>query len=296
LANQGWKDSWDAIRYADGRVAEAPIALCEVQAYVYGAYLARAHFAFEVGDNATYQRFRTKAAQLKKAFNRDFWLEDKGWYAVGLDADKQPIDSLTSNIGHCLWAGIIDEDKAVAVAQKLMSPEMFSGWGLRTLSTDNPAYNPISYHCGSVWPHDSAIVASGLARYGFEEGAQRVVMGLLAAGAAQGGRLPELFTGLGRDEVAMPVIYPTSCSPQAWAAASPLLCLRTLLRFDPWVPYGKTWLAPMVPEEFGPFRVEGIPLAGARVDVEIRGGEAVVEGLPAGIELIRTPRHPATAN
>ncbi|MGH8997182.1 MAG: amylo-alpha-1,6-glucosidase, partial [Acidimicrobiales bacterium] len=168
LANQGWKDSWDGIRYADGRVAEAPIALCEVQAYVYGAYLARAHFAFEVGDNATYQRFRNKAAQLKKAFNRDFWMEDKGWYAVGLDADKSPIDSLTSNIGHCLWAGIVDEDKAATVAQKLLSPQMFTGWGVRTLSTDNPAYNPISYHCGSVWPHDTAIVAAGLARYGFD--------------------------------------------------------------------------------------------------------------------------------
>ncbi|HEY3942177.1 MAG TPA: glycogen debranching N-terminal domain-containing protein [Acidimicrobiales bacterium] len=295
LANQGWKDSWDGIRYADGRVANAPIALCEVQAYVYGAYLARAHFAFEAGDLATHDHFRAKAAALKVAFNRDFWLEDREWFAVGLDHEKRPIDSLTSNIGHCLWTGIVDEDKAHAVAKHLLGPEMFSGWGIRTLATTMEGYNPVSYHCGSVWPHDSAIVASGLARYGFEEGAQRVVMGLLAAGAAQGGRLPELFTGLGRDEVAMPVIYPTSCSPQAWAAASPLLCLRTLLRFDPWVPYGKTWLAPMVPEEFGPFRVEGIPLAGARVDVEIRGGEAVVEGLPAGIELIRTPRHPATA-
>ena len=111
LANQGWKDSWDGIRYADGKVAEAPIALCEVQAYVYGAYLARAHFAFEAGDTATYERYRAKAADLKEAFNRDFWVEDKGWFAVGLDADKRPIDSLTSNMGHCLWTGIVDEDR-----------------------------------------------------------------------------------------------------------------------------------------------------------------------------------------
>ncbi len=298
LANQGWKDSWDGIRYADGRVAEAPIALCEVQAYVYGAYLARAHFAFEVGDNATYQRFRTKAAQLKKAFNRDFWLEDKGWYAVGLDADKQPIDSLTSNIGHCLWAGIIDEDKAVAVAQKLMSPEMFSGWGVRTLSTDNPAYNPISYHCGSVWPHDTAIVAAGLARYGFDAAAQRLILGLFDAAATQGGRLPELFSGLDRGELSVPVGYPTSCSPQAWSAASPLLCLRTLLRLDPWIPYGKTWLAPNLPEGIGYLKVAGIPLAGSRVTIEagtrVTGGVSVT-GLPPEIELILQPRRPTTA-
>ena len=196
LANQGWKDSWDGIRYADGRIAAAPIALCEVQAYVYGAYLARAHFAFEVGDMATYDHYRSKAAALKVAFNRDFWLEDREWFAMGLDADKRPIDSLTSNMGHCLWTGIVDEDKAQAVAERLLRPEMFSGWGVRTLATSMGGYNPVSYHCGSVWPHDTAIVASGLARYGFEEGAQRVVTALLDAAVAQGGRLPELFAGL----------------------------------------------------------------------------------------------------
>ena len=209
LGNQGWKDSWDGIRYADGRVAEAPIALCEVQAYVYGAFLARAHFAFEVGDTATYDRFRAKASNLKAAFNRDFWLEDRGWFAVGLDADKRPIDSLTSNMGHCLWTGIVDEDKARQVASHLMSPGMFSGWGVRTLSAESGGYNPISYHCGSVWPHDSAIVAAGLARYGFDEAARQVIMGLIDASVSQGGRLPELFSGLSRDELPVPVGYPT---------------------------------------------------------------------------------------
>ena len=256
LANQGWKDSWDGIRYADGRVAEAPIALCEVQAYTYGAYLATAHFAFEVGDTATYDRFRAKATQLKAAFNRDFWLEEKGWFAVGLDADKRPIDSLTSNIGHCLWTGIVDEDKAHRVAEKLVSPAMFTGWGVRTLSKDSGGYNPISYHCGSVWPHDTAIVAAGLARYGFDAAAQKLIFGLLDAAQSQGGRLPELFSGLERNELSVPVSYPTSCSPQAWAAASPLLCLRTLLRLDPWIPYGKTWLSPNLPEGIGYLKVE----------------------------------------
>ncbi len=298
LANQGWKDSWDGIRYGDGRVADAPIALCEVQAYTYGAYLASAHFAFEVGDTATYDRFRAKATQLKAAFNRDFWLEDRGWFAVGLDGDKRPIDSLTSNMGHCLWTGIVDEDKARHVAEHLISPTMFSGWGLRTLSRDSGGYNPISYHCGSVWPHDTAIVAAGLARYGYDGAAQKLIFGLLDAAQAQGGRLPELFSGLDREELPVPVGYPTSCSPQAWAAASPLLCLRTLLRLDPWVPYGKTWLSPNLPDEIGYLKVDGIPLAGARVTIEVGSevpGGVSISGLPAEIELIREPRRPSTA-
>ena len=295
LANQGWKDSWDGIRYADGRVAEAPIALCEVQAYVYSAYLARAHFAYEAGDQALYATYRQKAADLKAAFNRDFWLDDRQWFAVGLDADKRPIDSLTSNIGHCLWTGIVEEDKAQAVARHLLSPDMYSGWGVRTLATSMGGYNPVSYHCGSVWPHDTAIIAAGLARYGFEEGAQRLVLALFDAAVAQGGRLPELYSGLDRTELPLPVGYPTSCSPQAWSAASPLLCLRTLLRLDPWIPYGKTWLSPMVPEGIGHLRVEGIPLAGRRVDVTVEGDKVTVDGLPDGIELVREPRHPLTA-
>jgi glycogen debranching enzyme len=298
LANQGWKDSWDGIRYADGRIAQAPIALAEVQAYTYGAYLASAHFAYEVGDTATYDRYRAKAAHLKEAFNRDFWLEDKGWFAVGLDADKRPIDSLTSNIGHCLWTGIIDEEKAGLVAEALLSPTMFSGWGVRTLATDNGGYNPISYHCGSVWPHDTAIVAAGLARYGFDAAAQTLIFGLLDAGAAQGGRLPELFSGLDRSEFDVPVGYPTSCSPQAWAAASPLLCLRTLLRLDPWIPYGKIWLSPNLPESIGTLKVEGIPLAGSRVTIEVGDhvpGGVSITGLPPEIEIVHAPRRPLTA-
>jgi len=298
LANQGWKDSWDGIRYSDGRVAEAPIALCEVQAYTYGAYLASAHFAFEVGDTVTYDRFRTKATQLKAAFNRDFWLEEQGWFAVGLDADKRPIDSLTSNIGHCLWTGIVDEDKAHRVVERLVSPSMFTGWGVRTLSKDSGGYNPISYHCGSVWPHDTAIVAAGLARYGYDGAAQKLIFGLLDAAQAQGGRLPELFSGLDRGELTVPVGYPTSCSPQAWAAASPLLCLRTLLRLDPWIPYGKTWLSPNLPEGIGYLKVDGIPLAGSRVTIEVGSevpGGVEVSGLSPEIELIREPRRPSTA-
>jgi glycogen debranching enzyme len=295
LVNQGWKDSWDAIRYSDGSIAQAPIALCEVQAYVYSAFLARAHFAHEHGDEATYERYRAKAADLKTAFNRDFWLEDKGWFAIGLDPDKRPIDSLTSNIGHCLWTGIVDDEKAHLVAKRLVSPEMFSGWGIRTLANSMGGYNPVSYHCGSVWPHDTAIVAAGLARYGFTDAALQIVRALLDAAQTSGGRLPELFSGLDRSEFSVPVPYPTSCSPQAWAAASPLLCLRIMLRLDPWVPYGKTWISPVLPEGMKRLKVEGIPLAGSRVSVEVDGDDLNIEGVPPSLELITEPRHPSTA-
>ncbi|HEX2046855.1 MAG TPA: glycogen debranching N-terminal domain-containing protein [Acidimicrobiales bacterium] len=295
LGNQGWKDSWDAIRFADGCLARTPIALCEVQGYVYGAYLARAHFADELGDEPTAARFRSKAAALKTAFNRDFWLEDRGWFAMGLDRDKKPIDALASNAGHCLWTGIVDEDKASLVADRLLSPEMFSGWGVRTLSSAMTGYNPVSYHVGSVWPHDNAVVAAGLTRYGFVDHAQRVILAMLDAAAFFGGRLPELFGGLGRDEVPFPVGYPASCSPQAWAAASPLLFLRSILRLDPWVPHGKVWLDPVLPPKMKRLCVARIPLAGRRVTVEVDQSSFSVDGLGPDVELVKSPRDPLTA-
>jgi glycogen debranching enzyme len=295
LVNQGWKDSVDAIRFANGDLAKAPIALCEVQAYVYGAYIGRAHFADEDGDADYAERYRAKAAALKEAFNRDFWLDDRQWFAMALDAEKRPVDALASNMGHCLWTGIVDEDKAAAVAEHLVGPAMYSGWGVRTLASSMIGYNPISYHCGSVWPHDNAIAAAGLMRYGFVEEAQRVILSMLDASATTQGRLPELFTGLGRDEFPSVVGYPTSCSPQAWAAASPLLFLRTLLRLEPWIPHGKVSVAPAVPDAIGRLRVDNIPLGGARVSVDVFEGNVKVEGLPPAVELITEPRHPLTA-
>ena len=295
LVNQGWKDSWDGIRFADGTLPRGPIALCEVQAYVYGAYLARAHFAHEANDTATEERYRNRAAALKEAFNRDFWMDDRGWVAMGLDGDNRPIDSLASNMGHCLWTGILDQDKAARVSAHLSSPDMFSGWGIRTLATSMVGYNPISYHNGSVWPHDNAIITAGLMRYGFVEQAHLVMCGLLDAASSVGGRLPELFSGLDRRDFRTPVSYPTSCSPQAWAAATPLMFLRAMLRFDPWIPYGKLWLAPALPPGIGSLRIERIPLLGSTVSVEVAGDDVRVEGLSPGIELITEPRHPFTA-
>jgi glycogen debranching enzyme len=295
LVNQGWKDSGDAVRFANGELAKAPVAICEVQGYVYAAYLARAHFATEVGDEVTAARYRAKASDLKVAFNRDFWVEEHGWFAMGLDEDKRPIDALASNMGHCLWTGIVDPDKAASVVEHLMGPLMFSGWGVRTLATTMTGYNPISYQCGSVWPHDNAIIAAGLVRYGFMDEAKRLVMAQLDAAISEGGRLPELFSGLDRAELPALVSYPTSCSPQAWASASPLLLLRSLLRFDPWIPHRKVWLAPDLPDELGEIRVGRIPLAGVRVSIEVSNGNTKIEGLPAEIEVISSPRDPLTA-
>jgi len=294
LANQGWKDSWDAVRFADGRLARPPIALCEVQGYVYGAYLARAHFADELLDPDTAARYRAKAAQLKENFNRDFWIEDKGWFALGLDGQKNQIDALASNMGHCLWTGIVDEDKAARVAKHLLSPDMFSGWGIRTLAESMTGYNPVSYHNGSVWPHDNALIAAGLMRYGFVDEAHTVILAMLDAAEGQGHRLPELFSGLSRTDVRFPVSYPSSCKPQAWAAASPLLFLRIILRLDPWVPHGKVWLDPILPDRIRHLKVERVPLGGRRVTVEVIDGTITADGLPPDIEWKREPRKPLT--
>ncbi|TML62807.1 MAG: hypothetical protein E6G17_07745 [Actinobacteria bacterium] len=176
-----------------------------------------------------------------------------------------------------------------------MSPDLYSGWGIRTLAESMAAFNPISYHNGSVWPHDNAIVVAGLMRYGFVEEAQRVIMAMIDAAGLLGFRLPELFSRLARGELPVPVSYPTSCSPQAWASASPLLFLRTLLRFDPWVPYGRLWLDPVLPPEIGELRVDRVPLAGSRVTIEVVDGSVKIEGLPAQLELVAHPRDPSTA-
>ena len=290
LRNQGWKDSWDGINFADGRIAEPPIALCEVQGYVYEAYRSRAAIAAAAGDMGTADRWTRAADELKVAFNRAFWLPDRGWFAVGLDRDKRPIDALTSNIGHCLWAGIVDEDKAEQVAGHLLSPDMFSGWGVRTLARGMGAYNPISYHNGSVWPHDNALIAAGLMRYGFVDQSLRVIDAVLAAAECFGGRLPELFTGLERAAYPRPVSYPSSCSPQAWAAAAPLQMMRSLLRFDPALPDGRIYIDPVLSGPVAALNVRGVPLGGARVDLAATATETQIRGLPDGVEIVRRPR------
>jgi glycogen debranching enzyme len=289
LVNQGWKDSFDGVNFANGTIAQPPVALAEVQGYVYAACQARAHIARDMGDAGTARRYDERAAGLKRAFNETFWLPSAGWYAVGLDRDKRPIDALASNMGHCLYTGIIDADKAGAVADQLMSPQMFTGWGIRTLASSMRSYNPMSYHNGSVWPHDNAIIAAGLMRYGFTSHAQRVALSMLDAARAFDHRLPELFCGFDRTEYPRPLPYPTSCSPQAWSSAAPLHLLRTLLRFEPCVPCRKFQIAPALPEELGEIRIDRLPFAGGRVTIRASGENVEVNGLPPDIELVRGP-------
>jgi glycogen debranching enzyme len=292
LLHQGWKDSFDGISHADGRLAEPPLALAEVQGYTYAAYVARAEIAVDLGDPRTAERCSARATALKAAFNRDFWLAERGYYALGLDPDKVPVDSLASNMGHCLWTGIVDDDRAASVAAALTGPEMFTGWGIRTLASTMGTYNPMSYHNGSVWPHDNAIAVAGLMRYGFVTEAQQVARGLIDAAVAFAGRLPELFCGFDRTEFEQPVPYPTSCSPQAWAAASPLLLLRSLLRLDPDLPGHRVGLAPQLLPELGALHLDNVPLGTGRVGLTVDGDEVRVTGLPSGVEIESTPRHP----
>ncbi|NHC47189.1 amylo-alpha-1,6-glucosidase [Motilibacter aurantiacus] len=268
LLNQGWKDSLDSIAFADGRLAEPPIALVEAQGYVYAAYLARAHLARVFASTGEEGSWRERAEELRRRFNERFWLPEHGHYALALDAEKRPVDSLASNQGHCLWTGIVTEDRARAVAAHLLSPAMFSGWGVRTLATSAATFNPVSYHNGSVWPHDNAVLVAGLVRYGLVPEAQRVASALVAASASFGGRLPELFCGFDRGSVPRPVPYPTSCSPQAWSAATPISLLTSLLRIDVCLPHGRAAAHPVTPREWGRVRLAGVPLGESRVDVD----------------------------
>lgn len=230
LANQGWKDSFDAIMHADGTLARPPIALCEVQGYVYAGYVSIADAARRLGHHSLADRLAERAAKLKAAFARDFWLEREGIVALALDFDKQPCRVMTSNGAHCLATGLLDPQPARALGEHLLSDEMFSGWGIRTLSTRESRYNPMSYHNGSIWPHDNAIAAAGLFRLSGRRGVLRILEGLLkAAVPLRAGSLPELFCGFQRDDRLGPVPYPVACQPQAWSAASILMIVQAML-------------------------------------------------------------------
>jgi glycogen debranching enzyme len=230
IRNQGWKDSHDAIVHADGRLAEPPIALSEVQAYVYLAKSRVADVYLALGDESRARRLVAEAERLRRRFNDAFWMPEERYMAAALDADKRHVATVMSNPGHALYCGILDEDKAAHLAKRLLAPDMFSGWGIRTMSKSAAAYNPMSYHNGSVWPHDNALIAAGLKRYGFVRSTNRVATALFdAAIEADYLRLPELFCGFTRRTPNRPVSYPVACSPQAWAAGSPFLLLQAML-------------------------------------------------------------------
>jgi glycogen debranching enzyme len=258
LDNQCWKDSGNSIIYPDGEIAIAPRATCEIQGYAYDARLRTARLAREVwGDPALADRLEQDAAALKSRFDNDYWLPDRGFYALALDGGKKQVPTLTSNIGHLLWSGIVADDRVEPVVAHLSSEQMFSGWGLRTLAAGQPAYNPIEYHNGTVWPHDTALVAAGLARYGRRQDANRLVVALMEAASHFAYRLPEAFAGYTRQDTRVPVAYPTACSPQAWSAAAPLLLIRIMLGLEPAA--GGLNVRPHLPTEVDRLIVRGLP-------------------------------------
>jgi glycogen debranching enzyme len=277
LDNQGWKDSGDGITFADGRIAEAPIALAEIQGYVFDAKRRLAELAERVWrDDELAARLRREAAELAERFERDFWIDARGgYYALGLDKDKALIDSKTSNMGHLLWSGIVSPERASIVVEQLLGEDMFSGWGVRTLSHEDVAFNPIGYHTGTVWPHDNSIIAEGFARYGFRDEASTIITAMLEAARYTNYRLPEAFAGYSRDGSTFPVRYPTACSPQAWATAAPFLFLKTMLGIG--VEDGHPVCAPVVPERLGLIFLHGIHAFGSHYDVSGQGttGEVV---------------------
>jgi glycogen debranching enzyme len=276
LGNQCWKDSWDGIQFADGTIPFLPIATCEIQGYVYDAKLRVAELARTLaGDGELAARLEREAAELHAGVNRDFWSDERGgYYVVGLDGEKRPIDSMTSNMGHLLWSGIVPEERARPVADQLLSDQMFSGWGVRTLSRDDGGFNPIGYHAGTIWPHDNAIIALGLARYGLREEANRIVLSQLEAASFSGFRLPEAFAGFERWVSRFPVPYPTACSPQAWATGAPFVFVKTMLGLD--TRNGEIHLDPQVPKEIGRICVRRLHAFATDWDVEATGANGCV--------------------
>ncbi|MGH3354772.1 MAG: amylo-alpha-1,6-glucosidase [Nocardioidaceae bacterium] len=290
LSNQGWKDSDDGIQWADGRLAEAPIALSEVQAYAFQAATLGADLLEAFGRPGA-GHWRDWADGLATRFRRSFWVQDhRGRYpAVALDANGRAVDSVASNMGHLLGTGLLDDDEAAAVAERLGSDDMDSGFGLRTLTRDSPRYSRLSYHGGSVWPHDTAIAVHGLCREGHRRQAASLLRGLVAASPAFDFRLPELYSG-DDARVRAPVPYPTACRPQAWAAAAPLWALVAALGVEADLPHGVVSVPEQVEASFAPLRVNGLVVGGQSMDVSVaEDGRVTATVHGTGLE-VRTRR------
>ncbi|MDT5042855.1 MAG: hypothetical protein QOE51_3840 [Actinoplanes sp.] len=280
LANQGWKDSGDAVRFRDGRQAEPPIALVEVQGYAYRAALDGAALLDAFGRPGG-DRWREYAGGLADRFRARFWV-DGGYPALALDRDKRPVDALTSNIGHLLDTGILNAAEEQAVAAALAGDVMSGGYGLRTMAADSGGYSPLSYHCGSVWTHDTAIVIAGLAKTAFSDAANALIDGLLVAAETFDYRLPELHSGDARRDFDRPMPYPAACRPQAWAAAAAIAILSAQLGIYPDVPNGLVALRPIA----RPLAVQGLRIAGHDIDISVAAdGTASLSGLPPGLSV-----------
>jgi glycogen debranching enzyme len=287
LANQGWKDSGDAVRFRDGTQAKPPIALAEVQAYQHEAVVRAASLLTAIGEPS--EGLLPWAAALRKRFRDRFWVStsDGRYPALALDGDKRPVDALTSNIGHLLGTGLVSTSESSSIGALLVDPALASGFGLRTMSSSAGGYSPLSYHCGSVWPHDTAIVIRGLQRSGQASRAASLAVQLLSAAPAFDYRLPELFSGYGVEETSSPLPYPASCRPQAWSAAAAVSLLVAFLGLAVDVPARTVTLAPPRPSPVGALRVQGLPLAGGTLDVAIdASGEVTDLRLPPGFSVL----------
>jgi glycogen debranching enzyme len=275
LVNQGWKDSHDSVFHADGRLAEGPIALVEAQAYVYAARRLAASCARALGMEARATELAREAEALRERFEEAFWCEEIGTYALALDGEKKQCKVRTSNAGHALYAGIARPDRAERVAAGLLDTSFYSGWGLRTVARGESRYNPMSYHNGSIWPHDNAIIAHGLGRYGFKHGVALVFESLVrAAGYMEARRIPELYCGFRRRRGRGPTLYPAACSPQAWAASAPFLLIQTMLGLEFDLEARQIRLVnPDVPAFAGEIVLRNLSLGDARVDIALRQDE-----------------------
>ena len=273
LANQGWKDSQDAVFHSDGRFAEGPIALAEVQGYAYAAKLYAARCARRLGEEAQARELELQAARLRDRFDSTFWCDSIGTYKIALDGTKQPCLVRTSNAGQVLFSGIAKPERAAMVAKSLMEPRFFSGWGIRTVALDEPRYNPMSYHNGSIWPHDNALIAIGLRNYGFSGAVDRVFAGMLhAASYMEFQRLPELFCGFRRRRNRGPTLYPVACSPQAWAAATPFALLGALLGLEFDANAKEIRLrSPHLPSFIEDLTIKGLRLGDSTIDLGLHG-------------------------
>jgi glycogen debranching enzyme len=284
LVSQGWKDSYDAISHADGSLARAPIALCEVQGYVYAAQRGGAELARVLGLHAQAEQLDVRAARLREAFERAFWSDALGSYVLALDADKRPCEVRASNAGHLLWSGIADPSHAALVCDALFEPASFSGWGIRTLDASASRFNPISYHNGSIWPHDNALVAAGLARYGFKPRCTQL-LGALADASHHFDlhRLPELFCGFAREGSEGPTLYPVACAPQAWAAGAVFLLFQAALGIVIDAPSRRVLLdRPQLPANISCVTIRDLRVGEACIDLAcMRQGDDI------GVQLIR---------
>lgn len=278
LRNQNWRDSEHSMMFSDGKLAESPIASADVQGYIYDVKRNLAKIAKnEWKDPMLAEKLEKESEELKLKFNRDFWIEEKGFFALGLDKDKKQIDTLSSSIGHLIWSEIVDKDKERKVVDHLLSKELFSGWGVRTITNKSVSFNPLGYHLGTVWPHDNSIIVRGLHKRGYRDEAMRIIEGMVRASKHFSYNLPELFSGYGMETSEFPVIYPTACDPQAWAAGTCLMFLKTILGIEMHYTKRTFDVKPIPSTKYKFINLKGFEIFNKKYNITVRDGEVSVE-------------------